>query len=346
MLTVDKKIKALKKFGMLLAEMENDSLTELDELRKISDRASQLNPWFTPASVKQALLAIGQSMAGDKIDQWIEPYLSGLTLGGKTSTVAVVNAGNIPAVGFHDLLCVLISGHQYLGKLSSDDQLLLPALVQLLTGIEPGFRDQAQFTSEKLTGFDAVIATGSNNTSRYFDYYFRSYPHIIRKNRNGVGVLTGNETREELSLLGKDIFSYYGLGCRNVSKLLVPEGYSFTTFFEAIEHYQPVIDLYKFKNNYDYYKSIYLVDQVSHFDNGFLIVVMDEGISSPPAVLYYEEYNDRKACQEWLNQHADEIQCIVGNKEFKNSIPFGKAQSPELWDYADGADTLQFLLSL
>ena len=238
------------------------------------------------------MIAIGESILNEKIEKWIKPYKAVIESIKIHKTVGVVNAGNVPAVGFHDFLCILMSGHKYFGKLSTDDEDILPELAQILINIEPGFKDLITFTTQRLSQFDAVIATGSNNTSRYFDYYFGKYPNIIRKNRNGIAILTGNETDDELHALGADIFSYFGMGCRNVSRLFVPTNYKFDRFFSAIGNYNSVRDSYKYQNNYDYYKSIYLVNGIAHLDNGFLLLTENSAISSPPSVLYYTEYND------------------------------------------------------
>ncbi|HJP63913.1 MAG TPA: hypothetical protein VJ844_10740, partial [Mucilaginibacter sp.] len=214
--------------------------------------------------------------------------------------------------------------------------------------IEPAFENQYTFI-ERLTNFDAIIATGSNNTSRYFDYYFSKVPNIIRKNRNSVAVLTGTETTQQLFELGHDIFDYFGLGCRNVSKLFVPAGYDVVPFFEAIEPYKTVITHHKYNNNYDYNKSIYLVNKDKHFDNGFLLLKEDKSMASPLAVLFYEHYDNLDSLQELLRQQTENIQCIVTAAQLNvdnQAVDFGQSQQPALWDYADGVDTMDFLTKL
>jgi hypothetical protein len=180
-----------------------------------------------------------------------------------------------------------------------------------------------------------VIATGSDNTARYFEYYFRTKPHIIRKNRSSIAVLTGNETDDQLIALGKDVFSYFGLGCRNVSKLVVPEGYDFTRPLRLWEVYHDVSNHHKYVNNYDYNKSILLINGTHHFDNGFALLTPNEALVSPISVLYYATSADLA---------SDKIQCIVGSGA--NYIPFGTTQEPTLTDYADNVDTLKFLTGL
>ena len=346
MIALKRRIAAFKQLASWLIEEDYSLNDNLIKLENIVATAHVSNPWFTQRNVRQALTAIGNSILQGKFEKWIEPYTDQLLTSKNQKTIAVINAGNIPAVGFHDFLCVLMAGHHYLGKLSSDDREILPELASLLINIEPGFGEQITFTSEQIKTFDAVIATGSNNTSRYFDYYFGKYPNIIRKNRNGIAILNGNESREELCALGSDIFSYFGMGCRNVSKLYIPEYYKFDALFESLKVYEPVLDVYKYKNNYDYYKSIYLVNGIQHYDNGFVLATQNESISSPPSVLYYEVYSDLASLAAKIATVKDQIQCVVGSINDLTDVYFGDAQKPELWDYADGVDTLKFLISL
>ena len=255
-------------------------------------------------------------------------------------------AGNIPLVGFHDFLCVLVSGHSVIVKLSSNDKILLPFLAEYLQFHFPFLKEKIHFTKEKLSDFDAVIATGSDNTARYFEYYFGNKPNIIRKNRNSVAILTGDETEEDLHNLGKDIFTYFGLGCRSVSKIFVPEGYDFQNFFKAIYDFHPIIEYTKYANNYDYNKAVYLMSLFKLQDNGFLLLKEDTSYSSPIASLFYEFYSDKNTLQKQLDKDKDKIQCIVNQKINPNFISFGQTQQPSLSDYADGVDTLQFLIEL
>ncbi|MCB2222090.1 MAG: acyl-CoA reductase [Bacteroidetes bacterium] len=349
MLQKQKKIKAFSQLGEILRNLGETEIQKalpgVDQLNRMIETSHRHNPWFTPINVKRALISIGHSLTEVKLKKWLTPYESKIENQKAFLKVGVVNAGNIPAVGFHDFLCVLITNQYYIGKLSSDDQYVLPALGSLLIDIDPGFNDRFKFTTEKMEGFDAIIATGSNNTSRYFEYYFGKYPHIIRRNRNGVAVLTGKESTAELKALGRDIFDYFGLGCRNVSKLFVPKNYSFQHFFETIEEYKSVSELSKYNNNYDYYKSIYLVNQVQHLDNGFLLLTENQAYSSPPSVLYFEHYDQLDDLKNRLKQEKDNIQCVIGKSE-NGWVSFGMSQQPELWDYADGVDTLDFLLTL
>jgi hypothetical protein len=255
-------------------------------------------------------------------------------------------AGNIPLVGFHDFLSVLITGHHVLVKQSSNDKHLLPYLAKYLEFVEPQFKGTITFTENRLENFDAVIATGSNNTARYFEYYFKEKPSIIRNNRNSVAVLTGNETPEELKNLSEDIFRYYGLGCRNVSKLFVPKGYNFDGFFEAIYHWNPIINKAKYANNYDYNKAVYLMSEFDMLENGFFMIKEDESYASPIATLFYEYYDSVSILKTNLESNKDKIQCIVSNGFAENEIAFGATQKPQLWDYADSVDSVEFLLAI
>jgi hypothetical protein len=321
-------------------------LTYPDEtLQQHIQTESNYNAWFTPQSVQQAVTAYGNALTEDSLEQWLNAYQLAPH---PPKKVGLILAGNIPLVGFHDVLCVLVSGNIALIKASTQDARLIKYVLQLLVAIEPAIAGHYQFI-ERLEGFDAIIATGSNNTSRYFEHYFGKVPNIIRKNRNSVALLTGSETTEELHMLGKDIFDYYGLGCRNVSKVLVPKGYDFIPFFEAIESYHEIGNHHKYHNNYDYNKAIYLVNRDKHLDNGFLLLKEEERLASPLAVLFYEEYEDMAAAQQWLAKQSQNIQCVVSvaHLQIDNQVVgFGQSQQPALWDYADGIDTLQFLSNL
>jgi hypothetical protein len=298
------------------------------------------NGWFTQEQVYFAIQQWATALTQQNLDEWLYNYdLDNIT----PKTVGLILAGNIPLVGFHDFLSVLVSGHNALVKLSSNDKHLLPFLANYLIAVEPAMADRITFTEAKMEGFDAVIATGSNNTARYFEYYFRNRPSIIRKSRNSIAVLTGNETKEELVALGEDIFRYFGLGCRNVSKLLVPKDYDFKNFFEAIYAYKDVIFYDKYANNYDYNKAVFLMSNFKLLDNEFLTIKEDKSHASPISSVFYEYYDDIAEVEERLTTESEHIQCIVGGSSIKNSIPFGKTQSPGLSDYADNVDTILFL---
>jgi hypothetical protein len=316
-----------------------------EQLQAIINTEQQHNPWFTPLNVSRAVNSIGQMLNKTNLSNWLSRYD---LPNNDPKKVGLILAGNIPLVGFHDVLCVLISGKIALIKASAQDARLINHLLKKLTEIEPAFTGKYSFV-DRLEKFDAVIATGSDNTSRYFEYYFSKVPHIIRKNRNSLAVLTGQETEAHICELGHDIFDYYGLGCRNVSKLLVPKDYDFTYFFESIQPYYVIADHHKYHNNYDYNKSIYLVNGDKHLDNGFLLLKEDSKWVSPLAVLYYEYYNDIKSAEEIINSVSDKLQCIVSAIPLKTQtqvVDFGMSQQPGLWDYADSIDTMDFLSKL
>lgn len=337
-----KKNQIISTFSLLGQQL----LTPDEELSNLINSEYYYNAWFTPENTLRAIKAIGSALNEADIATWLNNYPEPASGNGKK--VGLILAGNIPLVGFHDVLCVLASGNHALIKASTQDARLIKHVLKMLVATEPAFAGQFSFV-ERLEGFDAVIATGSNNSSRYFDYYFGKVPNIIRKNRNSVAVLTGNETTAQLNELGHDIFDYFGLGCRNVSKLLVPGGYSFNTFFESIESYQPIINHHKYNNNYDYNKSIYLVNGDKHLDNGFLLVKEDERMASPLAVVFFEYYKDQQALNAMLSRESENIQCIVSNLPLQVNnqvVNFGQSQHPALWDYADGVDTMDFLSNL
>lgn len=336
-MTLTNRIAAFAALGKLLQNLSED------EKWSLSRQAAAHNSWFTEDNVALALEGICRYLDEEKLRQWIAPYqLPEENTAPKK--VGVVMAGNIPMVGFHDFLSVLICGHQLYAKPGSQDPVLIPYLARELCEIEPQFKTYIHFV-DRLTGMDAMIATGSDNSSRYFEYYFSRIPHIIRKNRSSCAVLKGTESREELQALGKDITQYYGLGCRNVSKLFVPAGYDLTVLFESLAPYQKLIENHKFTNNYDYNKSIYLVNRVPHLDTGFLLFKEDKALVSPISVVFYETYSSREELEQCLQEQAEKIQCVVGEEPF-GQIGFGDAQQPELWNYADGVDTIAFLQNL
>ncbi|SDQ77775.1 Acyl-CoA reductase (LuxC) [Flagellimonas zhangzhouensis] len=312
-----------------------------DGLMQAIYSAEQHNGWFTRENILFSLQQWGDALTEENLTEWLSKY--DIQPVAAPKTIGIVMAGNIPLVGFHDFICVLLSGNRVLAKLSSNDKILLPFLTKYLVEQEPALKDSITFVEGKMEDFDAVIATGSNNTSRYFEYYFGKKPNIIRKNRNSVAILTGNETKEELMALGEDIFRYYGLGCRNVSKIFVPKDYDFEPFFNAIFEFKDIINEHKYANNYDYNKAVYLMSEFKILDNGFLVLKEDESLSSPISALFYTYYEDESDLRKQLNVMEEEIQCVVSAK---GDVPFGATQKPKLNDYADGVDTLEFLLQL
>ncbi len=302
--------------------------------------AKENNSWFTEDNILFSIESWTKALTKENILQWI----SGESLQENSpKVVAIIMAGNIPLVGFHDFLSVLISGHKVLVKQSSNDQHLLPFLSKYLEYVDTSFKGCISFTKEKLEGFDAVIATGSNNTARYFEYYFKDKPNIIRKNRNSVAVIQGNETADDYENLSEDVFCYFGLGCRSVSKLFVPKGFDFDQFFQGMYKKREIINNAKYANNYDYNKAVYLMSEFDILENGFLMIKEDESYASPIASIFYEYYDNPVDLKIRLHQEADNIQCIVANNFLENEVKFGQTQHPELWDYADGVNTLEFL---
>ena len=319
-------------------------LSKTEQFNDIFDKAEQQNSWFTRANVTFAFKSWSEALSENNVQQWLSQYQLPQTTSPKK--ILIIMAGNLPLVGFHDLLCVLVAGHKAIVKLSSDDRVLLPYLITQIRTFAPEWAEAVAFTDDKVTEYDAVIATGSDNTARYFEYYFGKKPHIIRKNRHSVAVLTGEETPEELQDLGKDIFLYYGLGCRSVSKLFVPQDYDFDLLFQAIYPYKDIIEEQKYANNYDYNKAVYLMSLYKLLENGFLLLKEDEHYGSPIATLFYEYYTNKEALKKKLATDREKIQCVVGHNFIDGEIPFGQTQTPKLWDYADGVNTLTFLLNL
>ena len=335
---------AFVKLGHFLREFVTLETPNDEWSQKLEDAialSKHKNGWFTRENVIHALESWGQLLTEEKLSDWLKPYDLDKN---KPKKVALIMAGNIPLVGFHDFMSVLITGNKVLAKLSSNDNALILFIKDYLISIEPLLKDTIEISDGKMEGFDAVIATGSNNTSRYFEHYFSKVPNIIRKNRNSIAVLTGRESKEQINALGEDIFRYYGLGCRSVSKVFVPENYDFATLFEAVYSYHPIIEHVKYANNYDYNKAVYLMSEFKILDNGFLILKEDKSYSSPIASLFYERYDSLDNLKKRLSQDAKELQCIVGEGVINTEIAFGNTQQPSLKDYADNVDTVDFLL--
>ena len=332
--------KLLKSLGPL-----KEALQQSGKKEEVFIKAERTNPWFTLEFINASLQSI--------LDEFIDPAKCAAWLGRyKTNPpdpkrVGLIMAGNIPLVGFHDLFCVLCSGHKAVIKLSDKDPYLLPFILEEWSKLLPEISDSVRIV-EKLDGIDAVIATGSNNSARYFEYYFKKYPHVFRRNRNGVAILDGNETKQDLQKLGNDIFMYFGLGCRNVSKIFVPGGYSFENWPESLKSFEDLGHHNKYRNNLDYNYTIYLINNVPHINLGHLILKEDDAIASRIGCLHFSYYNSQEEVDAQLNEHRGEIQCIVSNepKEGWEWIPFGFTQQPKLDQYADGVDTMEFLSQL
>ena len=311
-----------------------------DELAAQAAQARNQNAWFDLPNVRAAVAGIAHLLAEAPLCQWAARYPPEP---GIVRQIGVVMAGNIPLVGFHDLLCVLLSGHSLLAKLSADDTTLMSWLIDELLTLEPRFAKAIRVV-QRLNAADAFIATGSDNTARYFEYYFGKRPHLIRRNRTSVAVLTGHETSSELALLVPDIFQYYGLGCRNVSKLYVPKRYDFIPLLDALQIGEGVLNHHKYQNNYDYNKSILLVNRVHHYDTGFLLLTNNSALVSPISVLHHTEYESEIELVDQLTYVAAQTQCVVSaGGRFAGSVPFGHAQEPGVADFADGVDTMEFL---
>lgn len=314
-------------FGRFMAEY-------YETMNDLIKREKAFNGWFTEEAVRSSLFHLGQRLNREDLTEW----LSNLTPEAQPEKVGIIMAGNIPLVGFHDFLSVILTGNKAVIKLSSDDNRLFPEIVRILIDLQPDLGERIKMV-DKLSGVDKVIATGSNNSARYFEKYFGHLPNIIRKNRTSVAVIDGTETKEELELLGKDIFTYFGLGCRNVSHLIIPENFDLDRFFGAIVDYGAIINHHKYANNYDYYKAIYLMNQEKIIENGFVLLKESEDLFSPIAVLFYHRYSKKDEVQKYLSRHKENIQVVVGH----GYTEFGLAQSPRLDDYADGINTLDFL---
>jgi hypothetical protein len=322
----------------LMIELGKYLQSDNEELKIAKHKASEKNRWFTPEFINLSLNNIAQEfLQKEKLESWVTSYYLDDNIVAKN--VGIVMAGNIPLVGFHDFLSVFIAGHNQTIKLSSKDDVLLKHIVDNLFEWNPALNKNILF-SDLLKNCEAYIATGSNNTSRYFDYYFGRYPNIIRRNRTSVAIVTGNETLKELELLADDVHLYFGLGCRNVTKIYVPAGYDFVPLLETLKKYKYFSDHTKYRNNYDYNLALLIMNNVYYMTNESILLVENEEVFSPISQLNYSFYEDLKVVQNLFNDDK-RIQCTVGD-----NIEFGQAQQPSLFNYADGIDTMQFLLSL
>ena len=350
---IQNRINAFVKLGEFLSQFTKNGIQKKDNIvfneiffdgfKHQIKLAQEHNSWFTKNNILFSLESWSNSLTESNLNNLIKSVNTAIS---KPKKVAIIMAGNIPLVGFHDFLSVLLSGHSVLVKQSSSDKHLLPFLAKYLEYITPELKGNVEFTEEKLSNFDAVIATGSNNTARYFEYYFKDKPNIIRKNRNSVAVITGNETHSDFEKLSDDIFQYFGLGCRSVSKLYVPKEYNFDTFFNGMYIKKDIINNAKYANNYDYNKAVYLMSEFDLLENGFLMIKEDESYSSPIATVFYEYYDNEIDLKIKLHEDREKIQCIVSKDFIENEIDFGQTQHPKLTDFADGVNTLDFLTSI
>ncbi|MCC5916581.1 MAG: acyl-CoA reductase [Cryomorphaceae bacterium] len=334
-------IPAIHAFGKALGEIANNQTFTVEpnlqeKIAIVASNGEHVNPWFTEENVHFAMRHWSGILQPEELQQWLGNYKPVSS----PKKIGLITAGNIPLVGLHDILCVWAAGHHAHIKHASDDPLtreIIP-LLQYIAGDEQRF---VRF-GEMLKNADAYIATGSNNSARYFDYYFGKYPHIIRKNRNSVAIITGRETEAEMQGLAEDIFLYFGQGCRSVSKVYIPEDFDVQNLFKAFYGYKEIGNHHRYGNNYDYYRTIYIMSRLPVWDNGFLILKEDEGLSSPVAVLFYERYKDEVNLRANLAKRTDDIQCIVSQQD----LAFGTTQKPGLADYADNIDTMAFLTNL
>jgi hypothetical protein len=337
-MTIQERITSFAQLGKRIKELPDE------EFSSLAARVENNNSWFTPEQTKYSLLGISELLEQNALESWLKMY--SISDNQLPKSIGLLMAGNIPAVGFHDFMCILLSGHEVHAKLSSSDQILIRWLSRNLIDINPAFSSKIYF-EEMLKGMDAYIATGSDNSARYFEYYFGRYPSIIRKNRTSIGILDGKEDHKNYQDLGNDIFQYYGLGCRNISKIYIQRREQLQDFLKAIEGFHFLLSHHKYINNYEYNKAIYLVNGEEHLDNGFLLVKESNSLVSPISVLYYESYSDLEDLRLKLQAEESKIQCMVSRHGwYEGSIGFGKAQRPSLTDYADHIDTMKFLTQL
>jgi hypothetical protein len=330
--TILKELSEKKPYTAAVSMLTEEEYAEVNE---VIQREFHYNGWFTEDSIRQAFGEIANWLTAEQLNDWTSRY----TENTDKKNIAVIMAGNIPLVGFHDFLCVLLSGHQVICKQSSEDARLLPALVKLLLLFEPDLSERIRFSDRKLVDYHAVIATGSNNSMLHFEQYFSHVPHLFRGHRTSVAVLTGNESKEELHALGVDCLTYFGRGCRNVTHLLFPEGFDLNRFFEAIVDLSDVVNNKKYGNNYDYNKAVHLMNLSKFLDNNFLLMKESDQLFSPLSMLHYQYYKSSEELNSFLDAQRSNIQCVVG----QDFIPFGQAQCPSLMDYPDGMDTMHFL---
>lgn len=342
----EKRIALLVKLGETIGKvLESTSNLTSNELvlKALIQSSVGKNQWFTPKNVTKVLTELTASLKEDALIEWTSKCIEDIKNKKNIFKVGIVMAGNIPLVGFHDLLCVFVAGDQARIKLSSDDQQLLPALIQLMSDIDADLVNYIKIEEGYLKGVDRVIATGSNNTSRYFDYYFRNIPRIIRKSRTSIAVLESGDDAEVFSQLSEDVFTYFGLGCRSVSKIFIPKEFDLTNFITELRKTKDIEDHQKYLNNLEYHKSVLLINNTPFLDGGFFLLKEDEGLFSPISVLYYQRYQDILEVDQYIKEHQEDIQCVVNSRN-RYGVLTGESQSPKLWDYADGMDVMQFLL--
>ncbi len=333
----------ISNFVELGRAFKNISTSNNEELRL--ELAEAKNRWFTQESINYTFNELANLLTKTNLNSWLSNY--DLSKSTSSKTIGLVLAGNIPLVGFHDIICTILTGHKVLAKLSSKDEILYTIIKELLLKINPCYKELINFTDTSLKNIDAIIATGSDNSSRYFDYYFGKYPNIIRKNRNSVAVIQPHNTAEDFKKLGEDIFRYFGLGCRNVSFLLIPEGFDLGRFFTAIESFDGIINHNKYANNYQYQKTLLAMNNTPFYDNGFCLLTENDSLASAIGTIHFKYYKEESDIKNYIQANKHKIQCIVSKtKHSFNTYSFGMAQKPALNDYADNIDTIDFLLKL
>ena len=337
-MTLKERINALVSLGKTIDIDQNVWRFAIEE-------ACAQNPWFTPASINLSLQGIKHFLHEDDLQRWAELYA--IPSSNISKRCGLIMAGNIPCVGFHDLLCVFLTGNHAVIKLSSKDSVLPQFIVQTICAIDPRCNEYFNVV-ERLNDIDAIIATGSNNSSRYFEMYFAKYPHIIRKNRNGIAVLYGDERDEDIRALGLDIFAYFGLGCRNVSKIYIPENYNFDQLMAILHEFNDVVNHNKYKNNFDYNIALFMLNKAQYMNNGAFMLVKEKSLASRIASVNYEYFESIESLTRELTSLSEQIQCVVSTRELEGikTIRPGTSQSPTFIDYADGIDTMQFLQTI
>ncbi len=345
-MNLNNRITLFVKLGRFFSNYINNNLEsiERDKFDKVINESILNNSFFNKRNILKSLLSWSNVLTKKSIDNFLSNYL--IKIKKREKKVAIIMAGNIPLVGFHDFFCVILSGNFAIIKLSSKDSHLFKYILSFLVRENPDFSTKFDIVENKLKIFDAVIATGNNISANQFELYFKKYPKIIRRNRHSIAILNGNETKKEIELLANDIFYYYGLGCRNISKIFIPNNYNLDILFKSFVLWNEVINKNSYANNYNYYRAIYLLNKEIFFDNGFVLLKESEKIGSPVGTIYFEYYKSDNQIKEMIKKNNQKIQCIVSNNNYAKTIKFGETQMPNLNDFADDIDTFNFLLKL
>ena len=345
-MNLNNRITLFVKLGRFFSDYINNNLESLERNKfdKAINESILHNSFFSKKNILKSLLSWSNVLTKKSIHNFLSNYL--IKIKKREKKIAIIMAGNIPLVGFHDFFCVIISGNFAVIKLSSKDSHLFKFILSFLVKENPDFSTKFDVVENKLQIFDAVIATGNNISANQFELYFKKYPKIIRKNRHSIAILNGNETKKEIELLANDIFYYYGLGCRNVSKIFIPNNYNLDILFKSFVLWNEFINKYSYSNIYNYYRAIYLLNKEVFFDNGFVLLKESEKIGSPVGTIYFEYYKSDNQIKEMIKKNNEKIQCIVSNNNYPKTIKFGETQMPNLNDFADDIDTFNFLLKL